>query len=53
MKRRLGDWQEFDRAVDEKFGVFNCRRSLQDLLLLKEKKGIVEKYTRKFEALQF
>jgi hypothetical protein len=48
----LGDWQEFARAVDEKFGVFDYRRSLQDLLLLKQM-GSVEEYTKEFEALQF
>jgi hypothetical protein len=52
MKRGLGDWQEFARAVDEKFGVFDYRRSLQDLLLLKQM-GSVEEYTKEFEALQF
>jgi hypothetical protein len=51
MKRGLGSWQELARAVDEKFGVFDYRRSLQDLLLLK--KGYVEEYTKDFEALQF
>jgi hypothetical protein len=52
MKRGLGDWHEFARAVDEKFGIFDYRRSLQDLLSLKQTSS-VEDYTKKFEALQF
>jgi hypothetical protein len=52
LKRGLGDWQEFARAVDTKFGVFDYMQSLQDLLVLKQK-GSIEEYTKDFEALQF
>jgi hypothetical protein len=52
LKRGLGNWQEFARAVDVKFGVFDYMRSLQDLLMLKQK-GSIEEYTKDFEALQF
>jgi hypothetical protein len=52
MKRGLGDWATFVEAVENKFGVYDYRTAVQDLLGMKHV-GMVEDYTKEFEALQF
>jgi hypothetical protein len=52
MKLGLGAWDVFVTAVDEKFGAYDYRKAMQDLLNLKQE-GSVDEYTKEFEATQF
>jgi hypothetical protein len=52
VKVGLGDWDTFVRAVEEKFGAYDYRKTVQDLLSLRQE-GSIEDYTKKFEAIQF
>jgi hypothetical protein len=52
LKVGLGDWDTFDRAVEEKFWAYDYRKFLQDLLSL-EQEGSVEDYTKEFKVVQF
>jgi hypothetical protein len=50
LKGGLGDWNSFVAAVDEKFGAYDYRKALQDLLTVRQE-GFVEEYTKDFEAI--
>jgi hypothetical protein len=52
LKSGLGDWPTFVEAVESKFGAYDYRIAIQDLLGLKQE-GIVEDHTKEFEAIQF
>jgi hypothetical protein len=45
MKRGLGDWATFVEAVENKFGAYDYRTTVQDLLGMKHV-GMVEDYTK-------
>jgi hypothetical protein len=51
MQRVLGDWNSFVAAV-EKFGAYDYRQAIQELLSVK-RQGSVEEYTKEFEVVQF
>jgi hypothetical protein len=38
--------------VEDKFGAYDYRRAIQELLSMKQQ-GSVEEYTKEFEAVQF
>jgi hypothetical protein len=46
----LTDWLAFVAAVEQKFGAFDYRNAIQDLLTLKQE-GTVEDYIKDFKAL--
>jgi hypothetical protein len=46
----LGDWNIFVRLVEEKFGAYDYRKAMQDLLALRQE-GTVEDYIREIEAI--
>jgi hypothetical protein len=48
----LVSWDRFISVVEEKFGAYHYRKSL-DLLLELKQEGMVEEYTSEFESLQF
>jgi hypothetical protein len=52
MKGGLGDWPTFVAAVEVKFGAYDYRKAIQDVLPLKQVRS-VEDYTREFEVVQF
>jgi hypothetical protein len=52
LKVGLGDWGMFVAAVEEKFGAYDYRKVVQDLLALRQE-GNLEDYIREFEAIQF
>lgn len=52
LKQGLGDWSTFVTAVEQKFGAYDYRRALSDMLALRQE-GTVEDYTREFESAQF
>jgi hypothetical protein len=52
IRKGLGDWSEFVMDVENKFGAYDYRRVVQNLLVLHHE-GFVEDYTRDFEALQY
>jgi hypothetical protein len=52
MKQGLDCWQEFVSAAEEKFGADDYRKSIQELLSLKQE-GSVEEYTQEFQAVQY
>jgi hypothetical protein len=51
LKKDLTSWSDFASAVEEKFGVYDYRSSIQDLLQVKQE-GTVEEYTKAFLAIQ-
>jgi hypothetical protein len=51
-KRGLDDWQEFVLAVEKKFGADDYRKSIQELMCLKQE-GTVEEYTQEFQDVQY
>jgi nicotinamide mononucleotide adenylyltransferase len=52
MKRGLGDWPTFVEAVENKFGAYDYRTMIHDMLGRKQE-GTVEDYTKEFKAIQF
>jgi hypothetical protein len=52
LKVGLGDRGMFVAAVEEKFGAYDYRKVVQDLLALRQE-GNLEDYIREFEAIQF
>jgi hypothetical protein len=52
LKHGLGSWLAFVAAVEEKFGVYEYRSAIQELLQLKQA-GSVEQYVKSFQAMQF
>jgi hypothetical protein len=52
MKHGLGYWPTFVTVMEEKFGVYDYRISIQDLLRLKQE-GSVKEYTKVFQSMQF
>jgi hypothetical protein len=52
LKNGLVSWDRFISVVEEKFGAYHYRKSL-DLLLELKQEGMVEEYTSEFESLQF
>jgi hypothetical protein len=50
LKVGLGDWDTFVRAVEDKFGTYDYRKVVQDLLSLKQE-GSMEDYTKEFETI--
>lgn len=51
LKYGLGAWSVFSAAVEQKFGAYDYRKVVTDLLSLKQE-GIAEEYTKEFEAAQ-
>jgi hypothetical protein len=52
LKVRLGNWRAFVAVVEEKFGAFDYRKAVHDLLGIRQE-GSVEEYTKEFETIQF
>jgi hypothetical protein len=52
MQHVLADWNTFVAAVERKFGAFDYRKAIQELLYVKQE-GSVEDYTRDFAAIQY
>jgi hypothetical protein len=50
MKKGVGDWPTFAATVESKFGAYDYRTAVQDLLSIKQE-GTVEDYTKEFETL--
>jgi hypothetical protein len=48
----LGDWPSFVAVAEEKFGAYDYRKAIQELLALKQD-GSMEEYTIEFAAMQF
>jgi hypothetical protein len=48
----LGHWTTFVAGVKEKFGAYDHRKSIEDLIALGQE-GSVEDYTREFQIVQF
>ncbi|KAK3124731.1 hypothetical protein QOZ80_7BG0591530 [Eleusine coracana subsp. coracana] len=48
----LSDWKVFVRAVEDKFGAYDYRRHIHDLLALRQK-GSVDEYVAEFEAARY
>jgi hypothetical protein len=51
-KHGLGNWDQFMEAVQQKFGVYEYKHAVDDLLELKQS-GTVEEYVDLFESLQY
>jgi hypothetical protein len=58
----LSDWTTIVVCVEEKFGAYDYRRYIEDLIALRQEgsmedytreEGSVEDYTREFEVVQF
>jgi hypothetical protein len=52
LKQGLSDWPTFVATVEQKFGVYDYRSLIQDLLRV-EHESSVEEYTKAFQAIQF
>ncbi|GJM99857.1 hypothetical protein PR202_ga16995 [Eleusine coracana subsp. coracana] len=52
LKHGLGDWNSFVHAVEQKFGAYDYRKAVRELLSLKQV-DTVEAYIQSFEAAQF
>jgi hypothetical protein len=52
MKVGLGDWPTFVAIVEAKFGAYDYRKVVQELLSLRQE-GSVEEYTKETEIAQF
>jgi hypothetical protein len=52
LRNGLGTWSDFVVAIEEKFGAYDYRQAIQDLLQLRQE-GTVEEYTQEFEVVQF
>jgi hypothetical protein len=50
LKRGLDCWHEFVTTVEEKFRANDYRKSIQELLSLRQE-GFVEEYTQDFQAI--
>jgi hypothetical protein len=51
-KHGLGNWSQFMVVVQQKFGVYEYKHAIDDILELKQE-GTVEEYVNAFEALQY
>jgi hypothetical protein len=52
MKYGLGRWPTFVTDMEEKFGFYDYRSSIHELLQLKQE-GSAEEYTTAFQSMQF
>jgi hypothetical protein len=52
LKHGLVTWPVFVVAIEERFGVYDYRCSIQDLLQIRQD-GSVEEYTKSFQTMQF
>lgn len=52
LKHGLGEWPIFVAAVEQKFGAYDYRKAVTDLLSIRRVTS-VEDYTKEFEAAQF
>jgi hypothetical protein len=52
LKRGLGDWNTFVTPIEEKFGTYDYRKAIQELLSIKHD-VFLEDYNKDFEVVQF
>lgn len=52
MQHELGTWEQFTAVVEEKFGTYDYRQAMTELMNLK-RKGYMQEYHKQFEDDKF